>query len=225
MGNLVSTGFHCYQLWCDCAFDHSGIRQSNCEQFLTAQSVFPKLFSLLAYGTTLLYNFTMTTKALLVIDVQKDVVANALRNSEVVANINSLVSSARTSGVPVIWVQHSDDYLEKGSDGWEIVDELAPLPNEVRIYKTEASSFAETDLQAQLDSLGTKSLIITGAQTNYCVNATSNAGVELGYQVTLVSDAHTTEDSETEKASALIDDKNVSFAQIGQVLKTSEISF
>ena len=167
----------------------------------------------------------MTPKALLVIDVQKDVVANALRTSEVVGNINSLVSSARTSGVPVIWVQHSDDYLEKGSAGWEIVDELAPLPNEIRIYKTQGSSFAETDLRAQLDSLDTKALIITGAQTNYCVNATSNAGVELGYQVTLVSDAHTTEDSETEQASDLIDEKNASFAQLGQVLKTSEILF
>lgn len=167
----------------------------------------------------------MSTKALLVIDVQNDVVANALRTSEVVANIDSLVSNARTSGVPVIWVQHSDDYLEKGSTGWEIVDELRPLPNEVRIYKTEASSFEGTDLQAQLVSLGTKELVITGAQTNYCVNATSNAGVELGYQVTLVSDAHTTEDSETEKASELISEKNTSFAQIGQVLKTSEVSF
>jgi nicotinamidase-related amidase len=167
----------------------------------------------------------MNTKALLVIDVQNDVVVNALRTSEVIANINSLVSSARTSGVPVIWVQHSDECLEKGSAGWEIVDELKPLPNEVRIYKTEASSFAETDLQAQLVSLGAKELVITGAQTNYCVNATSNAGVELGYQVTLVSDAHTTEDSETEKASDLINEKNASFAQIGQVLKTSEISF
>jgi len=167
----------------------------------------------------------MSTKVLLVIDVQNDVVANALRTSEVVANIDSLVSNARTSGVPVIWVQHSDDYLEKGSIGWEIVDELKPLPNEVRIYKTEASSFAETDLQAQLVSLGTKELVITGAQTNYCVNATSNAGVELGYQVTLVGDAHTTEDSETEKASDLIEEMNTSFAQIGQVLKTCEISF
>ena len=167
----------------------------------------------------------MSTKALLVIDVQNDVVVNALRTSEVVANIDSLVSSARTSGVPVIWVQHSDDYLEKGSTGWEIVDELKPLANEVRIYKTHSSSFVETDLQAQLYSLGTKTLIITGAQTNYCVNATSNAGVELGYQVTLVSDAHTTEDSDTEKASDLIEGKNKSFAQIGQVLKTSEISF
>jgi nicotinamidase-related amidase len=167
----------------------------------------------------------MNTKALLVIDVQKDVVANALKTHKVVANINSLISNARISGVPVIWVQHSDEYLEKGSTGWEIVDELKPLANEVRIYKTHSSSFVETDLQAQLDSLGTKTLIITGAQTNYCVNATTNAGVELGYQVTLVSDAHTTEDSDTEKASDLIEGKNLSFAQIGQVLKTSEISF
>jgi nicotinamidase-related amidase len=167
----------------------------------------------------------MNTKALLVIDVQKDVVANALKTPEVVANINSLISNARISSVPVIWVQHSDDYLKKGSTGWEIVDELKPLPSEVRIYKTEASSFVETDLRAQLDSLGTKVLIITGAQTNYCVNATSNAGVELGYQVTLVSDAHTTEDSATAKASDLIEGKNLSFAQIGQVLKTAEISF
>ena len=167
----------------------------------------------------------MNTKALLVIDVQKDVVANALDTHEVVSKINSLVSSARISNVPVIWVQHSDDYLVKDSTGWEIVDELEPLPSEVRIYKTKSSSFVETDLQAQLDSLGIKTLIITGAQTNYCVNATSNAGVELGYQVTLVSDAHTTEDSDTVKANDLIAEKNISFAQIGQVLKTAEISF
>jgi nicotinamidase-related amidase len=167
----------------------------------------------------------METRALLVIDVQKDVVANAVKTPEVIANINSLISNARTSNVPVIWVQHSDDYLVKGSTGWEIVDELKPLPDDVRIYKTHPSSFAETDLQAQLESLGTKSLVITGAQTDYCVNATSNAGVELGYQVTLVSDAHTTEDSDTKTANDLIDEKNSTFAQIGEVLKTSEISF
>lgn len=167
----------------------------------------------------------METRALLVIDVQKDVVANAVKTPEVIANINSLVSSARTSNVPVIWVQHSDDYLVKGSTGWEIVDELKPLPDDVRIYKTQPSSFADTDLQVQLETLGTESLVITGAQTDYCVNATSNAGVELGYQVTLVSDAHTTEDSDTKTATELIDEKNSTFAQVGEVRKTSEISF
>ena len=167
----------------------------------------------------------MNTRALLVIDVQKDVVANAVKTSQVIANINSLISRARTSNVPVIWVQHSDEYLVKDSPGWEIVDDLKPLPNEVRIYKTHSSSFVETDLQANLESLCIKTLVITGAQTDYCVNATSNAGVELGYQVTLVSDAHTTEDSETAKATDLIEYKNSTFAQIGAVLKTSEISF
>lgn len=167
----------------------------------------------------------MEPRALLVIDVQKDVVANAVKTSEVIANINLLISNARTLNVPVIWVQHSDDYLVKGSTGWEIVDELKPLPDDVRIYKTQPSSFAETDLQVQLESLGIKSLVITGAQTDYCVNATSNAGAELGYQVTLVSDAHTTEDSDTKTANDLIDEKNSTFAQIGEVLKTSEISF
>jgi nicotinamidase-related amidase len=167
----------------------------------------------------------MNLKALIVIDVQKDVVAKALNTLEVFSNIKTLVSSARESNVPVIWVQHSDEYLVRDSTGWDIVDQLKPLPSEVRIYKTHSDSFVETDLQAQLDSLGTKVLIITGAQTNYCVNATSNAGLDLGYQVTLVSDAHTTEDTVTEKASDLIEAKNLSFAQIGKVLKTAEISF
>jgi len=167
----------------------------------------------------------MNTKALLVIDVQKDVIANAVKTPEVVSNINLLISRARSSNAPIIWVQHSDDYLVKGSAGWEIVDDLQPLPNDVRIHKTEPSSFAHTDLQAQLVSLGTKSLVITGAQTDYCVNATSNAGVDFGYQVTLVSDAHTTEDSDTAKAIDLIEDKNSTFAKVGEVLKTSEISF
>jgi nicotinamidase-related amidase len=167
----------------------------------------------------------MTTKALMVIDVQKDVVSNAIRIDEVVANINILIANARQSNVPVIWVQHSDDYLVKDSDGWQIVDELKPVVGEVKIYKTRPSSFEKTDLTEQLEMLGTKSLIITGAQTDYCVNATSNAGVELGYHVTLVSDAHTTEDSETAIAVDIIDDKNLTFSQIGEVLQTSEILF
>ena len=153
----------------------------------------------------------MKNEALLVIDVQRDVVANAVRIDDVISNINLLISSARQSNVPVIWVQHSDDYLVEGSDGWQIVDELKPLPDEVKIYKTRPSSFADTDLAEKLASLGTTSLIITGAQTDYCVNATSNAGAELGYDVTLVSDAHTTEDSETASATEIIDDKNLTF--------------
>ena len=167
----------------------------------------------------------MSTKALMVIDVQKDVVANALNTASVVANINTLVAKARAAGVPVIWVQHSDDYLEKGSAGWQFVDELKPADDEVRIYKTQPSSFEDTDLAAQLERLGTKELVVTGAQTDYCINATTNDAAGRGFDVTLVSDAHTTEDSPAETAEEIIRTKNVSFSALGQVEITGNLTF
>jgi nicotinamidase-related amidase len=167
----------------------------------------------------------LSKTALLVIDVQKDVVANGYKTSEVVSHINSLINQARTKDLPVIWVQHSDDYLIKGSDGWEFVDELKPAPDDLRIYKTEASSFAGTPLLEELKSRGISHLVVTGAQTDMCVNATSNDGAELGFKVTLVSDAHTTEDNQQAKAIDIIAEKNRSFASLGEVLPTSAISF
>jgi nicotinamidase-related amidase len=66
----------------------------------------------------------MMKSALIVIDVQRDVVANAFRRDEVISNVSGLVVRAREERVPVIWVQHSDDELVKGSEGWAFVDEL-----------------------------------------------------------------------------------------------------
>ena len=160
--------------------------------------------------------------ALMVIDVQRDVVGNALDTERVVKNINSLISKARASGAPVIWVQHSDPYLVKGSSGWEIVPELVPQDGDVRIYKTHPSSFEGTDLSDHLTHLGAKRIVISGAQTDMCINATSNAAVEFGFDVTLVSDAHTTEDNSEDTAANIIAAKNEQFAQLrrdGQLIE------
>ena len=171
------------------------------------------------------------SSALMVIDVQRDVVPRALNVEQVVGNINSLIGKARESGTPVIWVQHSDDYLIKNTDGWEFVPELKPAPGDLRIYKTRANSFTDTDLSETLEALGTKHLIITGAQTDFCVNATSNAAVELGFDVTLVSDAHTTEDTPSSTAAELIAEKNAQFEALSrgdqkiEVLPEEAISF
>ncbi len=167
----------------------------------------------------------MSKSALLVIDVQKDVVAEALNTSAVVSNINSLVTKAREENVPVIWVQHSDEGLILNSPGWEIVDELQPVEGEPRIYKTAPSSFEGTDLGDVLSNQGITHVIMTGAQTDHCVNATSNNGVELGYTVTLVSDGHTTLDTTNQTAAEIIAAKNRSFAELGRVVKSSEITF
>ena len=64
--------------------------------------------------------------ALLVVDVQNGVVAGNYERDAVVANVGSLVDKARRERVPVVWVQHSDDNLERGSDNWRIVPELSP---------------------------------------------------------------------------------------------------
>ena len=132
--------------------------------------------------------------ALLVIDVQNDVVANAHNRDGVIANIAVLVGKARAEGAPVIWVQHSDDDLPQDSDGWQYVPELTREGSEPLIHKHYGDSFEATDLEAVLAERKVGRLIVTGAQTDACIRSTLHGAIVRGYDATLVSDAHTTED-------------------------------
>jgi nicotinamidase-related amidase len=132
--------------------------------------------------------------ALLVIDVQDDVVSGAHNRDAVIANIDVLVGRARAVGAPVIWVQHSGDNLPRGSDGWQYVTELAREESEPLIHKKYGDSFEATDLEAVLAERKVGRLIVTGAQTDACVRSTLHGAIVRGYDATLVSDAHTTED-------------------------------
>jgi nicotinamidase-related amidase len=132
--------------------------------------------------------------ALVVIDVQNGVVADAWQRDAVVANIRALVDRARAEGVPVVWVQHSDEQLEKGSEAWEYVPELARREPEPLVHKTFGDSFEDTDLEEVLARAGIGRLVVTGAQTDACIRSTIHGAFTLGYDVTLVADAHTTED-------------------------------
>jgi len=133
--------------------------------------------------------------ALLVIDVQKGVVGHAYNRDAVVTNIASLVADARAAGVPVVWVQHSDDGgLQMGSPNWEYVEELTMGEGEPLVHKKFGDSFEATELEELLADRGVGTLVVTGAQTDQCVRSTIHGAFTRGYDVTLVSDAHTTED-------------------------------
>lgn len=132
--------------------------------------------------------------ALIVIDVQKGNVADAHRRDAVVANIGTLVDKARAEGVPIIWVQHSDEHLEQGSDAWEYVPELVRQESEPLVHKSFGDSFEDTDLEEVLAKAGVGRLVVTGAQTDACIRSTIHGAFARGYDVTLVGDAHTTED-------------------------------
>ena len=132
--------------------------------------------------------------ALLVIDVQNGVVEGAHERDTVVANVGSLVEKARQEQIPVVWVQHSSAGLATGSDEWRIVPELAPDESEPLVEKNYGDSFEDTDLETVLSDLGVGRLVVVGAQTDMCVRSTLHGAFVRGYDTTLVSDAHTTED-------------------------------
>jgi nicotinamidase-related amidase len=132
--------------------------------------------------------------ALLVIDVQNGVVSGAHDRDGVVANIATLVERARAAGVEVVWVQHNSKNLTRDSEAWQYVPELVRDEAEALVQKHYADSFEETDLEAVLAERKVGRLVVTGAQTDECIRSTLHSAIVRGYDATLVSDAHTTED-------------------------------
>lgn len=132
--------------------------------------------------------------ALLVVDMQNGVVAKAHARAAVVAKIGVLVEKARRDGIPVIWIQHSDKQLARGSDEWRIVPEPTPRDAEPLIEKHFGDALEDTQLDSVLSSLRVGRIFVVGAQTDACVRSTLHGAFVRGYDSTLVSDAHTTED-------------------------------
>ena len=151
---------------------------------------------------------------LLVVDVQVGVMAQAWDAARVIGNVALAVERARGMSVPVLWVQHTNHELPTGSPAWQWVPELVPAPDETRRHKRYNSSFEATELQAVLAQLGATHIVLAGAATNWCIRATAYGALDRGYDLTLVSDAHTTETMALEggptiEAAAVIADLNL----------------
>jgi nicotinamidase-related amidase len=132
--------------------------------------------------------------ALLVIDVQNGVVKDAYERDKIVANIAEVVDKARAAGVEVVWIQHNSDELPRDSESWQYVPELVRRQGEPLVQKEYGDSFEATDLEALLAERGIGRLLVTGAQTDECIRSTLHGAITRGYDATLISDAHTTED-------------------------------
>jgi nicotinamidase-related amidase len=179
---------------------------------------------------------TRERTALLVIDVQRGVVEGAVDVPGVIGRINGLLERARARDVPIIFVQHEepDSDLAHGSDGWQFADDLDVGPGEPIVAKKYRDSFADTNLEQLLKQSGVTRLLVTGSQSDYCVQTSALSALQHGYDVTLVSDAHTTcatgpDDGDIDGAS-VIEFINGHFATLGypnrkiEVLATSDVS-
>jgi nicotinamidase-related amidase len=147
--------------------------------------------------------------AFLIIDVQVGIIEgfHAYRGGEVLEQINKLLDKARASKTSIIYIQHDGEAghpLAVGSEGWRIHPAIKPQHAEPIIRKRASDSFFETTLQRELETRGIKHLVISGCMTEYCVDTTARRAVSMGYDVTLVGDAHTTIDNNLLTAAQII---------------------
>jgi len=136
-----------------------------------------------------------STTALLVIDLQVGVVADCFDTEGVIPRTATLVERARAERVPVLWVQDHGDFAE-GTAGWKLISPLSRADGEALVRKAYRDSFADTDLAELLESMAVTRLVVAGAQSDYCIRTTTQAAAVRGFDVTLVSDCHTTTDAQ-----------------------------
>jgi nicotinamidase-related amidase len=135
------------------------------------------------------------SSAVLVIDLQIGLVALAPGADELLDRVGHVLARARAAHVPVVHVQHSHATyapLMAGAPTWRIHPRVAPFDAETVISKTASDAFYKTSLLDELTRLGVSRLIVAGMQTEYCVDTTCRRALSLGFDVTLVSDGHTT---------------------------------
>ncbi len=152
--------------------------------------------------------------ALLILDMQ---VGNFIgpdpifNGEELLSKINSLIIKMRSAQFPIIYIQNNGgegDPDEPGTAGWELHSTIAPSEDDVVVQKSNPDAFQGTSLKYELDSKKITKVVITGLQTEYCIDSTCRKAFSLGYEVILVEDAHSTWDSELLTAQQIIDHHN-----------------
>lgn len=169
-------------------------------------------------------------KGLLIIDVQNAMITvekPVYEANRVIQNIQSLIKKARKKNIPVIYVQHNEkgSEFENGTDTWQIYEGIKPEASDCIIQKTESDSFYDTPLKAVLEQNQINQLVIVGMQTDYCINATSTRAVELGFEVTLIKDAHSTWDSDEKSAIDIINSHHDKWIKNRILVDTNEYEF
>jgi nicotinamidase-related amidase len=164
---------------------------------------------------------SQTGTALLVIDVQEAVLEGCAGVPGVLDRINALIARARRAGAPIVFVQHEDPEdpeMTAGSPGWQLAAALERLAGDPVVAKTYRDAFAGTELTATLERSATRRLVVTGSQSDFCVQTTALSALVHGYDVTLVSDAHTTTSArlaaEELRAEAIIELVNARFSTL-----------
>jgi len=171
------------------------------------------------------------SEALLIVDAQVnmfDEEFSIYKADSMIKVLSSLIEKARAKAVPVIYLRNNGgegEPDEMGTPGWEIHLAIMPAAEEIVIDKQGPDAFENTKLKGHLEELGIKQLVIAGMQTEMCVEATTRRAVELGFDVNLVEDGHSTFDFDDIKAVDEIARVNNELSEIARVVNAEIIAF
>ena len=154
---------------------------------------------------------------ILVIDVQNGLFGSSpepFEAKEIVQRINQITRRARRRNIPIIFIQaEHPDFLEYGTEEWQIHAALTVEGSDYKLRKTKANSFLETNLQEVLEELEADNLIVCGYSTEFCVDSTVRYASSLGYNVELVADCHTTQDKSHLSAKQIREHHNITLSK------------
>ena len=129
--------------------------------------------------------------------------------------VQSLIARARKARTAVIYVRHCGgpgNLLERGTANWRIHPAITPQSDEAIVDKRTPDAFHETTLSTELAAIEATRLVVIGAQTEVCVDTTCRRAYALGFDVSLVSDAHSTWDNKILTADQIIRHTNQTLA-------------
>jgi nicotinamidase-related amidase len=145
----------------------------------------------------------MARQVVVVVDLQNDYFPGGklpLWNVEAARdNAARVIAGARAAGNPVIHVQHefpdaNAPFFVAGTDGVLIHESVRPEPGEEVVVKHHANSFRDTRLREVLDGHAPEEVVIVGAMSHLCIDATTRAAADQGYNVVVIHDACATID-------------------------------
>jgi len=142
----------------------------------------------------------MSNIVLMVVDVQNALIKKHPYNEQkVIENIKKLILAARGNKKEVLYVRHDDGKgteLERGTDGWQIYNDIAPNSSEFIFEKEYNSAFHKTGLREHLESKEIDTIILVGLQTEYCIDATLKSAFDYGDKIIIPKETNTTLDNE-----------------------------
>lgn len=147
----------------------------------------------------------MSKKALLVIDIQNDYFENGawelVGSTEASLQAKKMIEHFRANDLPIAHIQHLSvdkniPFFHQGTPGSEIHENVKPLKGEKIVQKNYPNSFRDTDLLEYLKSNNVTEVIITGMMSHMCVDATTRAAKDLGFECTVIADACASKDQE-----------------------------